>query len=77
MLNYPLLVGFSRKTFIGKVTGEIVDNRLPASLAAACMAVLNGASIIRVHDVYETHQALKMVRACMHVQSENEAAYNE
>jgi dihydropteroate synthase len=58
-LDYPLMVGLSRKTFIGKELKP--DNRLPGSIAAACYAVLNGADIVRVHDVKETKMALDLI----------------
>ena len=60
----PLLVGVSRKRFIG-LYGDAPDpkRRLPGSLAAALWAAINGASILRVHDVAETVQALKVWRA--------------
>jgi dihydropteroate synthase len=62
-LGYPLLVGVSRKSFIGAVAGEPdAGSRLGGSLAAALFAVLRGASILRVHDVRETVQALKLWR---------------
>lgn len=67
--SFPLLVGVSRKTFIGEVTGQQVEHRLPGSIAAACIAVLNGASIIRVHDVFETKQALAMINACQCIEN--------
>lgn len=60
-LNYPLLVGVSRKSFIGKALDLEVDERLEGSLAAACYAVLNGADIVRVHDVGETKRALSII----------------
>ncbi len=58
----PLLVGASRKSFIGKLLGETAD-RLPASLACACLAVEAGAQIIRAHDVAETVQAIRLTEA--------------
>jgi dihydropteroate synthase len=59
LLGYPLLVGVSRKSFIGRLTGEaLAERRLGGSLAAGLFAVLRGASILRVHDVRETVQAL-------------------
>ena len=60
-IGYPLMVGVSRKSFIGKALGLKIDQRLEGSLAAACYAVLNGADIIRVHDVAETMRALAIV----------------
>lgn len=62
-LGYPILLGVSRKSFIGHVTGDLVSNRLPGSLAAATIGVMNGAHIVRVHDVAETVQAIKVVDA--------------
>jgi dihydropteroate synthase len=60
-LGYPILVGASRKSFIGKLSGESqADRRLGGSLAAGLFAVLRGASILRVHDVRDTVQALNM-----------------
>ena len=59
----PLLVGISRKSTLGVITGREVDGRLPASLAAAVMAVERGASIIRAHDVAETVDALRIADA--------------
>ena len=58
-LGFPVLVGVSRKRFIGTITHEIrADQRLGGSLAAGLFAVSQGASILRVHDVRETAQAL-------------------
>jgi dihydropteroate synthase len=59
----PLLVGVSRKSFIGELLGVEVQNRLPASLACAALAVGDGAQIIRTHDVAETVQAVRMAEA--------------
>jgi dihydropteroate synthase len=60
-LGYPLLVGVSRKSFIGAVASEPdAGRRLGGSLAAGLFAVLQGASILRVHDVRETVQALSV-----------------
>jgi dihydropteroate synthase len=63
--GYALLVGWSRKSSLGKVTGLGVDERLPASVAAALLAVERGAHIVRVHDVKETIAALKVREATM------------
>ena len=58
-LNLPILMGLSRKSFIGGVTGETdPKNRLPGSIAAGLACVQRGAHILRVHDVLETKQAL-------------------
>jgi dihydropteroate synthase len=59
----PLLVGASRKRFIDAVTPSAPDRRLGGSIAAHLMAVRNGAQIVRVHDVAETVQALKVTAA--------------
>lgn len=65
VLGYPLLVGMSRKSMLGHITGREVAERLPASLAVATIAALKGAAIIRVHDVRETVDALKVVDAVL------------
>ena len=62
-LPYPLLVGVSRKSSIGAVTGAPVDERLPGTLAATAITVLNGANIVRVHDVKECKQAVQIAEA--------------
>jgi dihydropteroate synthase len=63
-LGRPILVGVSRKSFIGRITGEADPRRrLPASLAAALFALAQGARILRVHNVAETVQALRMWQA--------------
>ncbi len=59
VLGYPVLVGVSRKRLIGDITGRDISNRLAGSLGAALAAWRNGASILRVHDVAETLDALK------------------
>ena len=64
-LGQPLLAGLSRKSTLGVLTGRDVEERLAASIAAASIAAFNGASIIRVHDVAETVDALKIVAAVM------------
>ncbi|MBC3764509.1 dihydropteroate synthase [Neptunicella marina] len=61
----PLLIGMSRKTMIGKITGKEPDERLAGSLAAATIAFMQGAQIMRVHDVAETIDALRVVQATM------------
>ena len=62
-LGFPLLVGWSRKRALGDVTGRPVEQRLPASLAAALAALSRGARILRVHDVAATVDALKVWQA--------------
>ncbi len=64
-LELPILAGLSRKSTLGRITGREVDERMPASIAAALIAVTNGASIVRVHDVAETVDALKVLTAVM------------
>ena len=59
-LGFPLLVGLSRKSMIGKLLGRDTGERLPASLALAVMAVERGATIIRAHDVAATADAVAM-----------------
>jgi len=62
MFGLPILVGISRKSFIGAITGRKDPNeRLPGSLAATAIAVWNGANIIRAHDVKETLDAVRVV----------------
>lgn len=62
-LGVPLLVGMSRKGMIGAILNKPADQRLHGSVAAAVMAAMLGADIVRVHDVAETADALAMVRA--------------
>jgi len=59
-LGWPLLVGWSRTSTLGHITGRAVNERLPASLAAVLASVQLGASVLRVHDVAETVDALKV-----------------
>lgn len=62
-LGQPLLVGLSRKSILGQVTGNDVDARLYASIAASVIAAQKGAKILRVHDVGATVEALKIISA--------------
>lgn len=62
-LGQPLLVGWSRKSTLGRLTGRAVQHRQSASVAAALASVVRGAAIVRVHDVAETVDALKVWRA--------------
>ena len=62
-LGFPVLAGISRKSMLGKITGKDTDGRLAASVAAAVMAADRGAKIVRVHDVTETVDALKLWEA--------------
>jgi dihydropteroate synthase len=59
-LATPLLIGVSRKSMLGQITGQTVADRMPASIAAALMAAHAGAAVVRVHDVRETVDALKV-----------------
>lgn len=59
----PILAGLSRKSTLGELTGRDVGERLPASIAAAVIAVMKGATIVRVHDVRETVDALRVAAA--------------
>ena len=60
--NYAVMVGLSRKSMIGKLLDRPVDDRVHASVALALMAYLNGARLIRVHDVAPTADALRIAR---------------
>ncbi|WP_255539813.1 dihydropteroate synthase [Polynucleobacter sp. MWH-Creno-3A4] len=62
-LGFPVLAGISRKSMIGKLTGKETQDRLAPSVAAAIMAADRGAKIIRVHDVPETVDSLKLWEA--------------
>jgi dihydropteroate synthase len=62
-LGYPVLVGLSRKSSLGRITGETPDDRLPASLTGAVLAVQRGARIVRVHEVAATRNALAVLAA--------------
>ncbi len=63
ILGHPLFVGMSRKSMLGQITGREVEERLPASIAVATIAAMKGASVIRVHDVRETMDAVRVVAA--------------
>ena len=62
-LGLPVLSGWSRKSALGVVTGLAMPDRMLPSVVAAVLAVQNGASIVRVHDVLETNAALKVLKA--------------
>jgi dihydropteroate synthase len=64
-LRRPLLLGVSRKSFIEKLSGAKLNERLPASLACATLAVEAGVQIIRTHDVAETVRAVRMTEAVL------------
>lgn len=70
-LDLPLLVGLSRKKMLGFITGKSEKDRVAAGLAAAVIAVMKGARIVRTHDVAETIDALKVCDRVRSAQSEN------
>lgn len=61
--GFPLLVGVSRKSMLGAITGRSVEARMPASISAALLAAQAGAHVLRVHDVAETRDALAVLAA--------------
>lgn len=61
----PLLLGVSRKSFLGRLTGAEVNHRLPGALACTVLAAAAGTEIIRTHDVEETRQALRVAEAVL------------
>ena len=63
MEGIPLLVGLSRKSMLGQLTGQDVGERLPASLTVNVIAAQKGAKILRVHDVQATRDALRVLKA--------------
>jgi len=67
--GYPVLAGISRKSMLGKITGKDTNERVAPSIAAAIMAADRGAQIIRVHDVADTVDALKLWEAVQMNQS--------
>jgi len=64
-LGRPLVVGASRKSFIGKVDGSAVGDRLGGTIASSVFAAADGADVLRVHDVAEMAQALRMASAIL------------
>ncbi len=74
-LPYPLLVGWSRKSTLGAITGRDVQDRLAASLAAALLSAQRGARILRVHDVAATVDALKVWYAAGTALDQNVAVF--
>jgi len=62
-LGVPVLAGLSRKSMLGALTGRAVEDRVAASVVAALLAVQRGVAIVRVHDVRETVDALKVWNA--------------
>lgn len=74
-IGRPLLIGISRKATLGVITGRDVHDRLPASIAAAVLAVQQGADIVRVHDVGPTVDAMKVAKAV--IEANNNSAGQE
>ena len=70
-LNCPILVGPSRKSFIGNITGLPVTERIEGTLAAVSIAVMNGANIVRVHDVKQCKRAVQVADAIKNVDTKN------
>ncbi len=66
ILNCPILIGCSRKSFIGKILNLPAEERLEGSLAALAVAVMNGANLVRVHDVKESKRVVSIVDAILH-----------
>jgi dihydropteroate synthase len=64
-LGRPLVVGTSRKSFIGKVDGSDVEDRIGGSISSSVLAAAEGADVLRVHDVAETRQALRVANAIL------------
>ena len=62
-LGYPVLIGLSRKNFLGRLTSRDVDDRLAASLAGLSCAIMNGARVARVHDVAASRDAVRVAYA--------------
>src|SRR4051812_24752870 len=64
-LGRPLVIGTSRKSFLGRITGRDVAERVPATIASCVLALERGASVFRVHDVAEVADALKVTAATL------------
>ena len=62
-LGFPVLLGPSRKSFIGQITGAPVEDRLFGTAAAVSLLTEWGVDILRVHDVYEMRQAMRVAKA--------------
>jgi len=77
ILNCPILIGCSRKSFIGKILNLPMEERLEGSLAALAVAVMNGAHIVRVHEVKESKRVVSLVDAILKVQNMGEKNVNE
>ncbi|MCK4859116.1 MAG: dihydropteroate synthase [Candidatus Omnitrophica bacterium] len=66
LLKKPILIGVSCKSFIGKILNLPEEERLEGTLAAICISVMNGANILRVHNVKETKRAVEVVEAILY-----------
>ncbi|UCE17857.1 MAG: dihydropteroate synthase [Gemmatimonadota bacterium] len=75
-MGYPILIGASRKSFIGKILDAPVDDRLEGSLAAVAVAIMNGANILRVHDVKPTVRAARLVDAILRVNNGSKLSHD-
>ena len=64
-LGRPIAIGTSRKSFIGRITGREVDDRLGGTIGSNVLALMNGAALFRVHDVGEVRQALEVAAAIL------------
>ena len=64
-LGLPLVIGTSRKSFIGKIDGSPVGERLGGTIASSILAAAEGADVLRVHDVAEAAQAMKVANAIL------------
>jgi dihydropteroate synthase len=69
-LEFPVLVGLSRKSTLGELTGRDVDERLSGSISAAVIAIMNGAQVVRAHDVRQTVDALRVASAVLEAKYE-------
>jgi dihydropteroate synthase len=67
-MGFPLLIGLSRKSFLGFVLDLPVEKRLIGTVAANTIAILNGADIVRVHDYLEAVQMVRVIRAIQKVE---------
>jgi dihydropteroate synthase len=62
-LNFPILIGLSRKSFIGEILDRPVEKRLIGTITANTLAIINGANIIRVHDVGDAVEMVKIIES--------------
>ena len=62
-LNFPILIGLSRKSFIGEILDKPVEKRLIGTITANTLAIINGANIIRVHDVSDAVEMVKIIES--------------